>query len=225
MNADRDDAPHYLRNRNSNRWRFLAILGVGSTITWAAIFMFAKPITIDVGQLQKAILVDDQDAAKQKHLEDEKARALAKFMAEEQSASPHQPAPGMHAYRPAPQPAESQARQTVFNDQNYRPRTDINTMEGMRLGIVGQPQKQPITTPKPRKTHVIDSWQWETGAGMLSWEEIDGKIDFNMICAQEKYGSFRYRDCRKAAKETFKRRCGQGEEASCHAMSNYRPLG
>ncbi|MNZ80264.1 hypothetical protein D3C78_988940 [compost metagenome] len=224
MKAERDDAPHYLRNRKSDRWRFLAILGIGSAATWAAIFMFAKPITIDVNQLQKAITVGDQDAARQQSREDEKARALAKFLAEQQNAPHHQPAPGMHAYRPAP-PAEPQHRQTVFNDQNYRPRTDINTIEGVKLGIVGQPQKQPITTPKPQKNHVIDSWQWDTGAGMLSWEEVDGKIDFNMICAQEKYGSFRYRDCRKAAKDTFKRRCGQGDKASCHAVNQYRPLG
>ncbi|MNZ18637.1 hypothetical protein D3C78_356520 [compost metagenome] len=223
MKADRDDAPYHLRSKRKSR-QLIAVLSIGSASIWAAIFMYAKPITIDVGQLQKAIKIGDQDDAKQQHIENERARALAKFLAEQESPPPRQPTPGMHTYRQAPT-AESQPRQTVFNDQNYRPRTDINTMEGMKLGVINQPPKQPITTPKPRTVRVMDSWQWETGAGMLSWEETDGKINFNTVCTEEKYGSFRYRDCRKAAKETFKRRCGRGDEASCHAVNNYRPLG
>lgn len=46
----------------------------------------------------------------------------------------------IHAYRPSPAP--QQPRQTEFNDQNYRPRTDINLIEGIKPDN-GQPEPTP----------------------------------------------------------------------------------
>lgn len=117
MKADRDDAPYHVRNQRSNRWRFLAILGIGSAATWAAMFMFAKPITIDVGQLQKAIQIGNQEDIQRQRIEAERARALAEFLEKQQSAPPHQPPPGMHAHRPAPPQAERQHRLLAQNTQ------------------------------------------------------------------------------------------------------------
>ncbi|WP_234035835.1 hypothetical protein [Ectopseudomonas mendocina] len=59
MKSDCEDAPDYLRNKKKpGPWRMVAILGVGSAITWGVIAMFAKPIVIDVDQLKQAIHVD-----------------------------------------------------------------------------------------------------------------------------------------------------------------------
>lgn len=222
MKADRDDAPYHVRNQRNNGWRFLAILGIGSAATWAAIFMFAKPITIDVGQLQKAIQIGNQEDIQKQRIEAEQARALAEFLEKQQSTPPHQPPPGMHAHRPAPPPAEHQPRQTVFNDQNYSPRTDINTMEGVKLGMVSEPKRQ-----KRRIRRGPEYWEWKSSntreTGRLYWDEVDGRIEWDSVCDVEKYGSFRYRDCRKAAKVTFARICSHYQPA-CMAENHYRPL-
>lgn len=225
MKADRDDAPYHVRNQRSNRWRFLAILGIGSAATWAAMFMFAKPITIDVGQLQKAIQIGNQEDIQKQRIEAERARALAEFLEKQQSTPPHQPPPGMHAHRPAPPPAERQPRQTVFNDQNYRPRTDINTISMQSTGMTRSEQ-----TPRNQQTRIRqgpERWEWESStsreAGLLFWNEVNGQIEWSSVCDNERYGSFRYRDCRKAAKVTFARICGHYQPA-CMAENHYRPL-
>ena len=55
MKADRDDAPEYLRSKRESPWRMVAVLGLGSAITWGLIALFAKPIVIDVDQLKNSI--------------------------------------------------------------------------------------------------------------------------------------------------------------------------
>lgn len=226
MKADRDDAPYHVRNQRSNRWRFLAILGIGSAATWAAMFMFAKPITIDVGQLQKAIQIGDREDIQRQRIEAERARALAELLEKQQNTPPRQPVAEIHAYRPAPQPAAPQPRQTVFNDQNYRPRTDINIIPMQSTGITRSAQ----THPRNQQTRIRrgpEHWEWESSktreTGRLYWDEIDGRIEWGSVCNNEKYGSFRYRDCRKAAKVTFARICGHYKPA-CMAENHYRPL-
>lgn len=227
MKADRDDAPYHLRSKRKSR-QLIAVLSIGSASIWAAIFMYAKPITIDVGQLRKAIQVSNQDAAKQQQqIEDEKTHALAEFMAKQQSTATHQPAPGMHAYQPAPGPAESQPRQTMFNDQNYRPRTDINTISMQNVSMTRNEQPQPQQRQKTPTRKGPEHWEWKSNktreSGYLYWDELDGQIEWHSVCDTEKYGSFRYRDCRKAAKVTFARICGHYKPA-CMAENHYRPL-
>lgn len=59
MRSDWDDEPDYLRSKKKpSPWRMVAILGVGSAITWGVIAVFAKPIVINVDQLKQAIHVD-----------------------------------------------------------------------------------------------------------------------------------------------------------------------
>lgn len=199
MKAEREDAPPRIQHRQqSSPWRLLAILGAGAAITWAGIALWAKPVTIDVQQ-QATHIEDDRNA--------KKARALQQLLEQER--------------RNAPTPTPAGERQTVFNAQNYRPpRTDINTMDGVKLAII-KPEQEHSSRAAPKREHVQDVWP----GGLLTWTVEDGQIDPNTVCAQEKYGSLRYRDCRKAAKETFKRRCEHGDQASCHATTHFRPLG
>lgn len=45
MKTDWDDAPGYLRSKKKpGPWRMVAILGLGSAITWGVIALFAKSI-------------------------------------------------------------------------------------------------------------------------------------------------------------------------------------
>ena len=83
MKSNRDDAPDYLRSKKKpGPWRMLAILGVGSAITWGVIAMFAKPIVINVDQLKQAIHVDgkplfSQQQAPQCRTQDQRLHGLA----------------------------------------------------------------------------------------------------------------------------------------------------
>lgn len=65
----------------------------------------------------------------------------------------------IHAYRPSPAP--QQPRQTEFNDQNYRPRTDINLIEGIKPDN-GQPE--PTPQQKALKALGLESLQQSTPA-------------------------------------------------------------
>lgn len=228
MKADRDDAPYYLRDRKSNRWRFLAILASGSAIAWAAIALFAKPITIDLTTLKNAIHIGDQDADKQQRIEEAKARALAEVLASHKENPPRQTSPEIHAYRPTPPPAEPQPRQTVFNDQNYTPRTDINTMAAVRTA---EYTTRPQHREKPKEIQRgPEHWGWENyngsqreyTEGRFYWLEIDGKIDWGSVCMNEQAGSLRHRDCRLGAKVAFAKMCNRYEPA-CQAENNYNP--
>ncbi|SFB05560.1 hypothetical protein [Azotobacter beijerinckii] len=229
MKADRDDAPDYLRDRKNNRWRFLAILASGSAIAWAAITLFAKPITIDLTTLKNAIHIGDQDADKQQRIEDAKARALAEVLASHKENPPRQTSPEIHAYRPTPPPAEPQPRQTVFNDQNYKPRTDINTITAVSSPTEYNPPPQRREKPQAIRRGP-EPWQWENynGSqreyvyGWFQWLEINGKIDWSSVCMNEQAGSLRHRDCRQGAKVAFAEMCSRYEPA-CQAENNYNP--
>jgi len=228
MRADRDDAPDHLRNPRSKRRKVLTRLGIGSAATWAAIAMFAKPITVDLTALKNAIHMDDQNTSQQT-LEQKKAQALARLLAIELDTPPRQAEPKIHAYRPAPPPpAEPQSRQTVFNDRNYTPRTDINTMAAIATVEYNPP---PQRRKKPQAIRRgPEPWQWgnyngsqrEYAQGGFYWLEIDGKIDWGSVCMNEPQGSIRYRDYRLGAKVTFARICSRYAPA-CQAENNFNP--
>ncbi|MGA4445857.1 hypothetical protein ACPA0O_01040 [Ectopseudomonas chengduensis] len=134
MKVEWDDAPDYLRSKKKpGPWRMVAILAVGSAITWGVIAMFAKPIVINVDQLKQAIHVDgkplfSQQPAPQPYSEPEEPIRLPSIPID----SPAQRV----AYEPVSQPQpyasmewteEEKARaiassQNVFSDKNYTPK-------------------------------------------------------------------------------------------------------
>lgn len=220
MQADKDDAPRHLRNRSHKRWLLPAILGV-SSIVWTALFIFAEPISIGLERWQQHIPGSVQDRTAQQRLEAARAHALAELERQQGTPAP-QPAPGMHTYRAAAPSAEPAPRQTEFNEHNYRPRTDINTIPGVRMDMVSEPRRQ-----KPRVRRGPEYWEWHSSgsreAGYFSWDELDGRIEWDSVCDNERYGSFRYRDCRKGAKVAFAKLCSRYQPA-CMAENHYRPL-
>lgn len=141
---------------------------------------------------------------------------------------------------PAPGPIEknvrhsdlnAQGRQIVFNDDNYRPKTNINTIEAV-TPVERQPVKvrsQPVQAKKnagnkPQTKSAY--WEWETTRGVkgsgkkkvggqFQYEVKNGLVLSHTVCKNETAGSFRYRDCRKGAKEYFKRACKQGNQEAC----------
>jgi len=61
MKAEQNDAPQHLRTKKKkNPLRFLAIIGIGSTLFWTLTLMFGKPIVIDLDQIKRGIRFADQ---------------------------------------------------------------------------------------------------------------------------------------------------------------------
>lgn len=128
-----------------------------------------------------------------------------------------------------------QKRQTVFNDQNYRPRPaqSINRMPAT-------PTYRPPPAPEPRERPqpvTVTKWApWShsgfksgsgfrssTTGGRFSYVVQDGAVVLGTICANETYGSIRYRECRKGAKKYFDAKCrGPYKKEPCSG-ANMRP--
>lgn len=119
-------------------------------------------------------------------------------------------------------------KQTVFNDQNYQQQGSINsikpppsryyaTKEAQSKAQVSKIYRS-ITPPVEKRTI---PWQWKSEktyrSGTFTYTQRSGKIATHTICRNYKYGSFEYRDCRKAAKKYFKNACSSEFKAACAA--------
>lgn len=122
------------------------------------------------------------------------------------------------------------AKQTVFNDDNYRPKTNIN--------IIKSPTKQHLTS-KDRLTRPIGlngsghtRLVWETAWWQGTYRFSKSIIIYDDFCRSETYprkGSIEYRACRKAAKSYLRDECRAGRAKSrevrrmyCHAVDAFR---
>lgn len=119
-------------------------------------------------------------------------------------------------------------KQTVFNDDNYQPRGSVNT-------IAPPPSKYYTTAEARSKAQVSEifrkntppvekrtiPWKWKSEktyrSGVFTYIQRSGKIETHTVCKNYKYGSFEYRDCRKAAKKYFKNACSPEFRAACAA--------
>lgn len=122
----------------------------------------------------------------------------------------------------AKQEANSQKKQTVFNESNYTPRQITNSIPAPREVNSHNRSQQNNTY---RKTHSIP-WTWQSyGSGFskhnkygkFTYVETEKGIDTGSVCRNYKYGSLDYRDCRKAAKKWFQDRCSSDFRNACVA--------
>ncbi|WPP44051.1 hypothetical protein [Pseudomonas sp. AN-1] len=119
---------------------------------------------------------------------------------------------------------EVPARQTEFNENNYRPREIVNRLPPPPS--IAKPKR----SPAPAKAVTRSAkWTWKSRQtverGTFKWRERNGRIDNASVCMNEKPGSLRYRDCRRGAKVAFARLCRERRDpAACHAQNNYSPL-
>ncbi|MDX5991740.1 hypothetical protein [Ectopseudomonas alcaliphila] len=58
----------------------------------------------------------------------------------------------------------------------------------------------------------------------FNWMTENNQIIFSTVCMNERSGSIEYRECRKRAKEYFKRKCNVSDDRFCHASRNFNPL-
>ncbi|MHB0765139.1 hypothetical protein ACYCFC_12295 [Stutzerimonas sp. NM35] len=220
MRIDRDDIPNHIRTRKkAGPWRFVAILGIGSALSWTLAMMFGKPIIIDLEQIKRGIRFADQPVF-HPNPQNTNAQTVTKPQALQELVREDRHQPQAQA-QPIP-------RQTSFNDNNYQPREAVNTYTPPPAQRIAY--EQPDRPAKRQTTHTnrVDSWTWENGhdkkrtGGPLRWTEVNGAIDWSTVCSDYRSGSFEYRDCRKGAKVAFKRICSRNR-AACAAENNYMP--
>ena len=123
---------------------------------------------------------------------------------------------------------ESTEKQTVFNDQNYQPKGSINTIAPppSRYYEQGQARTNAQIRELQRSFNGVNNtrsipWSWKSQkshhSGTFTYVERSGRIYTPSVCANYKYGSLIYRDCRKAAKKYFKDACSSQFKAACGA--------
>jgi hypothetical protein len=250
MKSDWDDAPEYLRSKKKpGSWRMVAILGVGSAITWGVIAMFAKPIVINVDQLKQAIHVDgkplfSQQQTPQPHSEPEEPIRLPSI--------PIDPPAQRVAYESVKQPQPYASIQWSKDDKspkyefsnNYTPKQQINTYTPPATHRIAQaPQQTQKRQAKQVRNERTSKWikGWDGGKNYkVEWLSVNNYIDGTSVCANHRRGSIDYRECRKAAKQHFHEECrtwrarydsdrktssDRMKTRYCSAASSFNPMG
>lgn len=133
-----------------------------------------------------------------------------------------------------------QFRQTVFNDQNYTPRTDINTVQ-LRHAVRADQEASRRRSEHARQVsnNTLNgtsnaNFRWRDARGRVtqwntSYTFQNSKIDNTTFCRNYGSGSIEYRTCRKAAQQWLKQRCGNANKVQdewqrmyCLAASGFR---
>ncbi|WP_131038221.1 hypothetical protein [Pseudomonas jilinensis] len=108
--------------------------------------------------------------------------------------------------------AKQGERKTVFNDSNYAPRTNINTIQAPRQTEAAAPrQSQRLPQGLNGRSSTI-AMPWKDARGRTtywrtSFSYQNSQIDNSSFCSNYRAGSIEYRTCRKAAKEWLKGEC------------------
>ena len=149
---------------------------------------------------------------------------------------PNKPAPDIGGGTPTGMEQRA-ARQIIFNDSNYRPRTDINTIPGLTQHALEPPRpttrRQELGLNGSRQVRL--SWEGTrrnryNWLGEYRWQ--NSQISYNDLCTKPiryKKGSIEYRACRKAAKVYLRDQCRAGRDKSqtmrriyCRAENAFR---
>lgn len=256
MKTNRDDAPDYLRSKKKpGPWRMLAILGVGSAITWGVIALFAKPIVINIDQLKQAIHVDgkplfSQQSATQLYSEPKQPLSLPSISLDPpaqqvvyQPANKIQPHTSIQWAKSEKAKANTSAK-NEFNDSNYIPKQPVSTYTPpviQKIAAAPQRTEQRKTkqVSRERTSKWIKGWNGSTNY-LAEWISASNYIDGTTVCVNHRRGSIDYRECRKAAKQHFHEECrtwrarydsdrktssDRMKTRYCSAASGFNPMG
>lgn len=173
MHAEEDDIPEHLRVKRKDSSRTLAIVAIGSMITGAFMLMFAKPVVVDIAQIRKGIRFDGQQIFDEPYRRVEHAPIQQRV--EPQYRQPQ--AEPITRWESPSRTVEQQpaARQTSFNDQNYKPSNPINILKFPEVPT------QAASEPVQQKLKVT----------------VIGQKDRKDICDIFKSGSLERRGCRQ----------------------------
>lgn len=232
MRSDWEDVPEHLRSKKKQGpWRFLAILGIGSAVIAALVLTLGKPIVLDMNQIKQGIHIGGKPWFNQEPsqpMQPVSRPSVASYETPTSAPQQRQLSQEEIEWFEAASARAIESKQTSFNDENYTPRSTVNTMQPppgryYASNSSSSTQKRSVT----REAH-LSTWSWENGhnkqrvGGQFQWITVNDKIDFNSVCQNYKRGSLIYRDCRKGAKVAFKIMCNRYEPA-CAAANNFLP--
>lgn len=234
MRSDWDDAPDYLKERNRPHefGRFIVAGMLGLCVTGLALYVASISFTRWEAPepVPGAAAVHQQADANLQAMIDEPIRPI------DRSAE--------QAFWQDVEVDRTQPKQTVFNDSNYIPRQPQNIVstEPLRNSeAFKRPSSEPVkrTVQIERDSQWID--KWSGGARYLAeWTAINNRIDSTSVCANHKRGSIDYRECRKGAKQFFKKQCRSWDDRYdnsrddwsyrmrdryCSAANSFSPMG
>ncbi|ENT5165016.1 TPA: hypothetical protein ACGBF3_006086 [Pseudomonas aeruginosa] len=232
MKANKDDAPEYLRRKQGqslSKWALPIALGLG--LSGLALHMagnklsfLPKPQPSHPSNLEKPAHTPDDNAP-----QNQPQKTSEELFWESVNARNHQ---------------QSQPKQTVYNDRNYRPQkpTNIYTPPASHR-VVSAPQqtqqRQTNRASRERTSKWIKSWNGGTNY-LAEWLSVNNHIDGSSVCANHRRGSIDFRECRKAAKQYFHEQCriwrarydndrktisDRMKTRFCTAASSFNPMG
>lgn len=180
MKADMDDMPEYLKTRKQESpWRMVAIIGIGAGVVVGGLGLFgggfidsAKTIASGDG------LRDDIGLLQPQPKQQERARSQGAVARRETYTPPQTLRTNEplviergEAYDPEPIQAE---RQTVFNDQNYRPQGAANVIS---LNAPMITRETPQATAKKQQEIVIVGQEQKPGDWVCSYFGGEGSLE------------------------------------------------
>lgn len=174
MKADMDDMPEYLKTRKKDSpWRMVAIMAIGTGVVVGGLSLFgggfidsAKKIASGDGLRDDIGLLQPQPK-QQESARPQGAVARRETYTPPQTFRTEEPLVIERggAYEPEPTQPE---RQTVFNDQNYRPQRAVNvvslkTPAASETPKVGTPKQQEIVVVGKEETRLRDFCPYKPG--------------------------------------------------------------
>lgn len=232
MKADKDDAPEYLRRKRSQsfgKWSLAIALGLG--LSGLALHMVGnklsflpKPQPSQPARLEKPAHTPNDNTP-----QNQPQKTSEELFWESVNARNHQ---------------QSQPKQTVYNDSNYKPQKPANTYTPPASHrVVSAPQqtqqRQTNQANRERTSKWIKSWNGGTNY-LAEWLSVNNYIDGSSVCANHRRGSIDFRECRKAAKQYFHEQCriwrarydndrkvssDRMKTRYCTAASSFSPMG
>ena len=222
----------------------LALIAFFSTLSAGYLYLINNPNTVFDGPLAELnkYVVKEVVLSSVEPLEIKVATkgsapgALAELLEDEkQLVQEHKPFDYIKPAETAPKTLAPKEKQTVFNDSNYQPKGSVNSIAPPPSKYYTQgPEKDSAfikeTVSRSFGRNIAHSrtipWEWKSEKthhqGRFNFVERNGRIETSKVCSNYKYGSFIYRDCRKAAKKYFNEACSGGYKAACTA-SNMAP--
>ncbi|HHU4152816.1 TPA: hypothetical protein ACUB7F_006759 [Pseudomonas aeruginosa] len=232
MKADKDDAPEYLKRKRSQsfgKWSLAIALGLGLGLSGLALHMAENQFLAKPQAGQPSYSENPTQTSNYNIPESEPKKTSEELFWENVNARNHQ---------------QSQPKQAVYNDSNYRPQkpTNIYTPPTTHR-IVSAPQqtqqRQVNRASRERTSKWIKSWNGGTNY-LAEWLSVNNYIDGSSVCANHRRGSIDFRECRKAAKQYFHEQCriwraryendrkvssDRMKTRYCTATSSFNPMG
>ncbi len=222
MKADWDDAPFRVRKKKNHN-TLLALVLVTTATLLGAFYFFGPEQGLEI-QLSENIAFKlptgrvSESAAMKDNPYQPIVRAVEDSFYRPAERATESNQEDTAIYNPKPANTNS-PRQVVFTDQNYTPKTSINTIKSPTI-VRTQASNQRVdhlTAQRSLNGMFRTMLQWDGGWWKGPYEYANGVINYDDFCASQKYprkGSIEYRACRKEAKTYLRNECRSGRSKS-----------